>query len=76
MASIPPHAERALRALMDECRDRCLWYLRRDYYPETVDEALRVLTALEQHGSRDVFRRAAGIRAWLSPPFSGTSAGL
>lgn len=69
------HAAQALRALVDEYRDRCLWYLRRDYYPVTRDEALRVLDAIERHGSRDAFRRAAEIRSWLSPPSSATSAG-
>jgi hypothetical protein len=76
MSPIPPRADQALRALVDAYRDRCLWYLRRDYYPETVDEALRIVAAIERHGSCEAFRRAAGVRAWLLPPSSGTSAGL
>jgi hypothetical protein len=72
---VPPEAAQALRALVDEYRDRCLWYLRRDYYPATRDEAVRVLDAIARHGGRDAFRRAADIRSWLSPPSSATSAG-
>lgn len=67
--------EAALRELVDECRDRCLWFLRRDYYPATIEEAHRVLDAIQRHGSRDGFRRAARIRQWLSRPSSATSAG-
>jgi hypothetical protein len=68
-------ADAALREIVDECRDRCLWFLRRDYYPATLEEANRVLDAIQHHGSRDVFRRAAQIRLWLSRPSSATSAG-
>ena len=65
----------ALRELVDEYRDRCLWFLRRDYYPATTEEARRVLDAIQRHGDRDGFRRAARIRQWLSPASSATSVG-
>lgn len=74
MAPLPPPAVRALRALVDDYRDRCLWFLRRDYYPSTREEGLRVLAAIERHGDVDAFRRASDIRRWLSPPSSATSA--
>ena len=64
-----------LRGLVDEYRDRCLWFLRRDYYSETIPEAERVLDAIQRHGDRDGFRRAARIREWLSHPSSATSVG-
>jgi hypothetical protein len=73
--ALSPAVAQALRALVDEYRDHCLWYLRRDYYPATRDEGLRVLDAIERHGSVQAFRRAAEIRPWLSPPSSATSAG-
>jgi hypothetical protein len=38
-----PRSDQALRALVDEYRDRCLWYLRRDYYPATVEEVGRIV---------------------------------
>jgi hypothetical protein len=75
MDPISLSVERAMRALVDEYRDRCLWFLRRDYYPSTRDEGLRVLDAIQRHGGVEAFRRAAEIRAWLSRPSSATSAG-
>ena len=62
-----------LRVLVDEVRSTCLWYIREDYYPKTVDEALAVLDAIERHGDLAAFRRAAEIRAWLSHPSSAPS---
>lgn len=74
MEAIPPPAADELRVLVDEYRDRCLWFLRRNYYPATQDEALRVLDAISRHGGVEAFRRAARIRSWLSPGSSATSA--
>lgn len=65
----------ALRALVDEYRERCLWFLRADYYPATGAEALRVLDYIQRHGDRDGFRRADEVRRCLFPPTSATSAG-
>lgn len=75
-AAEPPLAsiQDELRALVDEYRTRCLWFLRPDFYPETREEVLRVLGQIERHGDRDGFVRAARIRQWLSPPSSETSA--
>jgi hypothetical protein len=67
-------ADDALRALVDEYRDRCLWFLRRDYYPSTRVEVLRVLDSIQRHGDREGFRRADEVRRWLYPPTSATSA--
>ena len=36
--------------LVDEYRTRCLWFLREDYYPQTMAEALRTLEYIERHG--------------------------
>jgi hypothetical protein len=66
---------RSVHALMDEYRESCLWFLREDYRPETPDEALRVLEAIERHGNREAFRKAAALRQWLSRHSSSTSAG-
>jgi hypothetical protein len=59
--------------LVDEYRDRCLWFLRADYYPETREEILRTLESIEHHGDRQGFRRAAEIRQWLSRRTSDSS---
>jgi len=75
MDSLSPEARSALRNLVDEYRVRCLWFLRRDYYPATIAEAQRVLEAIQRHGDRDGFRRAAQVRQWLSPPSSAASVG-
>lgn len=55
-----------VRALADEYRTRCLWFLREDYYPETPAEAARVLEYIERHGDQAAFRKAAPLRQWLS----------
>ena len=75
MDSLSPEANAALRKLVDEYRHRCLWFLRPDYYPATIAEAQRVLDAIQRHGDRDGFRRAAQVRQWLSHPSNATSAG-
>jgi hypothetical protein len=65
----------AVDRLIDENRIRCLWFLRPDYYPSTLEERLRVLGLIERHGDREAFRRAAALRRWLSPGSSARSAG-
>jgi len=64
----------ALAKLVDGYRDRCLWFLRADFLPATLVEALRVLEAIEQHGDLAAFRETRRLRAWLSPPSNATSA--
>lgn len=54
-----------VRSLVDDYRQRCLWFLRPDYYPETIEEALRVLGAIENHGDVAAFKRAATLRQWF-----------
>ena len=68
-------SEASLRDFIDEYRDRCLWFLRRDYSPETRDEALRTLAAIERQGDVQAFRRAARLRQWLLQHSSEISAG-
>ncbi len=65
---------REIRALVDQYRNRCLWFLRADFYPATDAEVGRVLGYLERYGDREAFIRAASIRRSLSPPFNATSA--
>jgi hypothetical protein len=67
--------ESALRALIDQQRSRCLWYLREDYVPQTLEEKLRVLDAIERHGDRGAFLEAPRIRSWFSARSSAGSAG-
>ena len=65
----------AVNRLVDEFRVRCLWFLRPEYYPVTLEERLRVLLYIERHGDRETFRRAATLKRWLSPTSSAPSAG-
>jgi hypothetical protein len=60
--------------LVDEYRDQCLWFLRRDFYPATDAERRWILAQIMRHGDQRAFRRAAEVRRWLSPPSSGGSA--
>jgi hypothetical protein len=75
MAAGPHEIANAVRALVDEYRDQCLWFLRADYYPETPEEILRALDYIERHGDRRGYQRAAEVRRWLSRRSSGSSAG-
>ena len=55
-----------VRELVERHRVTCLWYLRRDYQPETLAEALRVLDAIATNGGLRAFQEAEEIRRWLS----------
>jgi hypothetical protein len=65
----------AVNALVDEYRTRCLWFLRPDWYPTTVDERIRALEQIERHGDNAAFRRARALREWLSRSSREASAG-
>lgn len=70
LATVEPE----LRDFIDEYRAACLWYLREDYYPQSVESALRILNAIARCGDLAAFQRAGRIRACLSPPSSDESA--
>lgn len=61
--------------LVDEYRDRCLWFLRPDHYPATPEEQLRVLGHIERHADLAGYRRARTLKRWLSHPTNEPSAG-
>jgi hypothetical protein len=69
-----PQMAAAVRRLVDDYRDQCLWFLRADYYPEGREDTLRTLEYIERHGDRRAYERAAEIRRWLSPVSSAPSA--
>ena len=66
--------EQAVDALVEEYRQRGLWFLREDYYPRTDAERLKVLDSIQRHGDREAFLRAAEARRWFSPHSSEKSA--
>jgi hypothetical protein len=51
--------------LVDEYRERALWFLRPDYYPSTDDERLRTLDYIAQRGDLATFKRVAELRQCL-----------
>jgi hypothetical protein len=71
----PARLDEMVRALIDESRTSCLWFVREDYYPVTLDERVHILRQIERHGDRSQFRRAATLRRWLSHHSSSKPAG-
>ncbi len=51
--------------LVEEYRDRCLWFLRPDFSPTTNEEALRTLDLIERYGDRAAYQRSERLRKWL-----------
>jgi len=74
MTAADQDREDALRALVDEYRDRCLWFLRKGYSPATAAERLRVLDSLQRHGDVSAFQRAGELRRWVLAATSEASA--
>jgi hypothetical protein len=71
----PASIQEEMKRLVDDYRDRCLWFFREDYYPSTQAEQLRVLDLIQRYGDVAAHRRASELRSWLSPRSSETSAG-
>ncbi|GMR22155.1 MAG: hypothetical protein BMS9Abin37_0484 [Acidobacteriota bacterium] len=63
-----------LDALVDKYRDRCLWFLRSDFYPMTFEQQLRVLRYIERYGDKAAYLEAADARRWLLQSSNETSA--
>jgi hypothetical protein len=72
--ALDPVIDAEVRCLVDEYRERCLWFARSDYYPSTPDEILRVLGWIRARGDREAFQRAGKIEEWLSRTSSEKSA--
>lgn len=54
-----------INALIEEYRDRCLWFLAPRYTPTTPDEAMRTLNLIERYGDRAAYQRAERLKKWL-----------
>jgi len=65
----------ALAPLVERYRDRCLWFLREDFVPQTVEQALLALEQIEKHGDREAFVEARRLRQWVLQLSSASSAG-
>lgn len=62
-----------IEELVEEYRDRCLWFLRRDFTPRNAEEALRILDLIDRYGDRACFQRTHRLRRWLQLPTSAES---
>jgi len=62
-----------INALVEEYRDRCLWFLRPDFSPRTPGEALRALDLIERYGDRAAYQRVERLRQWLLLHFKAAS---
>jgi hypothetical protein len=72
--ALHPALDAEVRSLIDDYRERCLWFVRPDYYPTSPDEVLRVLQWIRARGDKEAFQRAGKIEQWLSRTSSETSA--
>jgi hypothetical protein len=63
-----------INRLVDAYRDRCLWFLRADYYPVDRQDMLRTLDYIRRYGDREAFRKAGELIQWLSPDSNKPSA--
>ena len=61
----PQSIPETVNRLVDEYRDRCLWFLRADYYPSTSEEQDRILALIQRHGDLAAWR-ASELRSSLS----------
>jgi len=57
-----------IQRLVEDYRDRCLWFLRKDFMPTTAEEILRTLEQIERYGDRAAYERAEEIKRWLQAP--------
>ncbi|MFA7174372.1 MAG: hypothetical protein WC340_13355 [Kiritimatiellia bacterium] len=55
-----------INQLVDEYRDRCLWFLKPGFFPTTPKEALQTLVLIERYGDRAAYQRAERLKKWLS----------
>jgi hypothetical protein len=65
----------ALNQLVGEWRDRALWFLREDYYPQTDIERGQVLDYIDRRADVRTYQRVARLRKCLSHRSNATSAG-
>ena len=65
----------AVNTLVDEYRDRCLWFVAEGYYPSTDEERMRFLAQIRRHGDRAAYLRAAELQQWLLADSNERSAG-
>jgi hypothetical protein len=60
--------------LVDENRDRCLWFLAPDFQPTDDESAIRALRYMERYGGKAGFDQARTLRDWLQQHSNAKSA--
>ena len=65
--------EAEIDAFIETHRERCLWFVRRDYHPCTEDERRWLLTEIQRRSDRATFASAGLLKRCLSPISSGGS---
>lgn len=60
--------------LVEQYRDRCLWFIREDYFPDSIEAQLSILKYIERYGDRDAFVQARELSNCLLRHSSGRSA--
>ncbi len=74
MSPIDGDLRRQVNQLVDTYRDRCLWFLRPDYYPTDLQDILRTLDYIRRYGDLESFRKAGALYQRLSPDSNRPSA--
>ncbi len=71
----PEEINATIDHLVDQCRDRALWFLRPDFYPATDADRLRTLDYIAEKGDLATFQKTSELRRWLLQTSSEKSAG-
>jgi hypothetical protein len=59
--------------MIEESRERCLWFLRLDYVPRDDRMRIKLLEYIQRHGDRQTAVEAARLTRWLSQNSRDTS---
>jgi hypothetical protein len=54
-----------INQLVDEYRQRCLWFLGEHFYPETREDIVKTMDYICRYGDSAAFRKATEIKSWV-----------
>ena len=72
--SLDPEILNDLLQLRDRYQSSCLWFLKENVKPDTVEAALRILVYIKRYGDREAYIQAERLKACLLRKSSATSA--
>ena len=64
-ARIPPEVKVQIEALFEECKNSCLWFVRREFPLNSRAQARALLNAVMTHGNREQYIKARGYLSCL-----------